>query len=143
MIPSTAQAKVSFRLVADQTPQRVEQQLRDHLARLMIPGVSVSLRSLQGALPWSARSGTAAVEAARRALATAFEHDAVIGGTGGTIPIVPELARFSDAEILLIGFGLPGENAHAPNEWIDLDNIRRGRQAMLNLYEELARVRSE
>ncbi len=143
VIPSTAQAKVSFRLVADQTPQRVEQQLRDHLARLMVPGVSVSLRSLHGALPWSASSGTAAVEAARRALATAFEHDAVIGGTGGTIPIVPELARFFDAEILLIGFGLPGENAHAPNEWIDLDNIRRGRQAMLNLYEELARVRSE
>ncbi len=49
----------------------------------------------------------------------------------------------TDAEILLIGFGLPGENAHAPNEWIDLDNIRRGRQAMVDLYEELARVRSE
>ena len=143
VIPSTAQAKVSFRLVADQTPQRVEQQLREHLARLIIPGVSVSLRSLHGALPWSARSGTAAVEAARRALATAFEHDAVIGGTGGTIPIVPELARFTDAEILLIGFGLPGENAHAPNEWIDLDNMQRGRQAMLSLYEELARVRSD
>ena len=58
--------------------------------------------------------------AARRALADAFEHQAVIGGTGGTIPIVPELARCFDAEILLVGFGLPGENAHAPNEWMYL-----------------------
>ena len=75
--------------------------------------------------------------AARRALATAFEHDAVIGGTGGTIPIVPELTRYFDAEILLIGFGLPGENAHAPNEWIDLGNVRRGVRAVVALYEEL------
>jgi acetylornithine deacetylase/succinyl-diaminopimelate desuccinylase-like protein len=50
---------------------------------------------------------------------------------------VPELARYFDAEILLIGFGLPGENAHAPNEWIDLDNFRRGVQAMVSLYEDL------
>lgn len=137
VIPASALAKVSFRLVPDQTPQRVEQQLRDHLARLALPGVSVDLRRLHGAPPWRAQSDTAAVMAARRALATAFEHDAVIGGTGGTIPIVPELARYFDAEILLIGFGLPGENAHAPNEWIDLGNLRRGLRAILGLYEEL------
>jgi acetylornithine deacetylase/succinyl-diaminopimelate desuccinylase-like protein len=137
VIPSRAVAKVSFRLVADQTPQRVEQQLRDHMARLAIPGVQVDLHCLHGAPAWSAEGGAPAVAAARRALATAFEHEAVLGGTGGTIPIVSELARCFDAEILLIGFGLPGENAHAPNEWIDLGNIRRGVRAMVKLYEEL------
>jgi acetylornithine deacetylase/succinyl-diaminopimelate desuccinylase-like protein len=137
VIPSTAQAKVSFRLVADQTPQRVEQQLRDHLAGLAIPGVRVNLQRLHGSPAWSAEAGAPAIAAARRALATAFEHEAVVGGTGGTIPIVSELARCFDAEILLIGFGLPGENAHAPNEWIDLGNIRRGVRAMINLYQEL------
>jgi len=50
---------------------------------------------------------------------------------------VPELAQAFDADILLIGFGLPGENAHAPNEWIDLDNFRRGVRVMIRLYEEL------
>jgi acetylornithine deacetylase/succinyl-diaminopimelate desuccinylase-like protein len=138
VIPATAVAKVSFRLVADQTPERVEQQVRDHLAGLTIPGVRVDLRRLHGAPAWSAEGGAPAVAAARRALATAFEHEAVLGGTGGTIPIVSELARCFDAEILLIGFGLPGENAHAPNEWIDLGNIRRGVRAMVNLYQELA-----
>jgi acetylornithine deacetylase/succinyl-diaminopimelate desuccinylase-like protein len=137
VIPSTAVAKVSFRLVADQTPQQVERQLRDHLAGLVIPGMTVDVRHLHGAPAWSAEGGPAAVAAARRALATAFEHEAVVGGTGGTIPIVSELARCFDAEILLIGFGLPGENAHAPNEWIDLGNIRRGVRAMVQLYEEL------
>jgi acetylornithine deacetylase/succinyl-diaminopimelate desuccinylase-like protein len=137
VIPSTAVAKVSFRLVADQTPERVEQVLRDHLATLDGPELRLDLRRLHGAIPWSAAGGTAAVAAARRALATAFEREAVLGGTGGTIPIVSELARSFDAEILLIGFGLPGENAHAPNEWIDLGNIRRGVRTMVNLYEEL------
>jgi acetylornithine deacetylase/succinyl-diaminopimelate desuccinylase-like protein len=137
VIPATALAKVSFRLVPDQTPERVEGLLRDHLERLRIPGVSVSRRRLNGGLPWTQDTNTAALAAARRALATAFEHEAVVGGTGGTIPIVPELARHFDAEILLIGFGLPGENAHAPNEWIDLDNLRRGVRAMIRLYQEL------
>ncbi|MGH7515105.1 MAG: dipeptidase [Gemmatimonadales bacterium] len=137
VIPATAVAKVSFRLVADQTPERVEQQLRDHLAGLAIPGVRVDLQRLHGAPAWSAEGGAPAVAAARRALATAFEHEAVLGGTGGTIPIVSELARCFDAEILLIGFGLPGENAHAPNEWIDLGNIRSGVRTMVKLYQEL------
>jgi acetylornithine deacetylase/succinyl-diaminopimelate desuccinylase-like protein len=65
----------------------------------------------------------------------------VLGGAGGTIPIVPELARAFRAEILLIGFGLPGENAHAPNEWIDLDQLRRGVRVMARLYQELGSLK--
>ena len=95
------------------------------------------MRRLSSGLPWQADGGTAAVAAARRALKTAFEGDAVIGGAGGTIPIVPELARAFGAEILLIGFGLPGENAHAPNEWLDLGTFWRGARAMVSLYDEL------
>jgi acetylornithine deacetylase/succinyl-diaminopimelate desuccinylase-like protein len=70
-------------------------------------------------------------------LAVGFEHEAVLGGAGGTIPVVSELAQAFDAVILLIGFGLPGENAHAPNEWIAVDQIRRGIRVMARLYEEL------
>jgi acetylornithine deacetylase/succinyl-diaminopimelate desuccinylase-like protein len=136
-IPAAAMAKVSFRLVAGQTPVRVERLLRDHVARLAIRGVRFELRRLHGGLPWAQDGNTPGVAAARRALATAFEHEAVLGGTGGTIPIVPELAKSFDAEMLLIGFGLPGENAHAPNEWIDLDHLRRGVRVMVRLYEEL------
>ena len=140
VIPSTALAKLSFRLVPDQTPERVEQRLREHVRRTQLPGVTFELRPLHGGLPWSRDGSTPDVGAARRALASAFDHAAVLGGTGGTIPIVPELARWFDAEILLIGFGLPGENAHAPNEWIDLDTVRRGARAIVSLYDELAAI---
>jgi acetylornithine deacetylase/succinyl-diaminopimelate desuccinylase-like protein len=137
IIPAAALAKVSFRLVADQTPERVERLLRDHVERLDIPGVRFETRRLSSGRPWTQDGGAAAVAAARRALATAFEHEAVRGGAGGTIPIVAELAQASDADILLIGFGLPGENAHAPNEWIELDQLRRGIRVMTRLYQEL------
>jgi len=141
IIPAAALAKVSFRLVADQTPDRVERLLRDHLERLRLPGVGFDVRRLSAGRPWTQDGATAAVAAARRALASAFEHEAVLGGAGGTIPIVPELAQAFDAEILLIGFGLPGENAHAPNEWIDLDHLRRGVRVMARLYDELGALR--
>jgi acetylornithine deacetylase/succinyl-diaminopimelate desuccinylase-like protein len=137
VIPASAFAKVSCRLVPNQTPERVERQLRAHLAGLELPGATVEVRPLHGGAAWRARTGTPAVLAARRALTTAFEHEAVNGGTGGTIPIVPELARHFDAEILMIGFGLPGENAHAPNEWIDVETVRRGMRAVVALYQEL------
>jgi len=137
VIPSTAVAKLSFRLVPDQTPEQVERLLREHLARVPEPGVRVELRRLHGGLPWAADQDSQAVTAARRALFSAFEQEAVIGGTGGTIPIVPELAQRLGAEILLVGFGLPGENAHAPNEWIALDNVRLGTRAMVELYRHL------
>jgi len=137
IIPAAALAKVSFRLVADQTPERVERLLRDYLASVAIPGVRFEVRRLSGGRPWTQDGGTAAVAAARRALAVGFEHEAVLGGAGGTIPVVSELAQAFDAVILLIGFGLPGENAHAPNEWIAVDQIRRGIRVMARLYEEL------
>ena len=141
IIPATALAKVSFRLVADQTPERVERLLRDYLERLRLPGLRFEVRRLSAGRPWMQQGGTSAVAAARLALASVFEHEAVLGGAGGTIPVVPELERAFDADILLIGFGLPGENAHAPNEWIELDQLRRGIRAMVRLYEELGTLR--
>jgi acetylornithine deacetylase/succinyl-diaminopimelate desuccinylase-like protein len=140
IIPAAALAKVSFRLVPDQTPEGVERLLRRHLQNVVVPGVSFDVRRLSAGRPWTQDSGIA-VGAARRALAGAFEHEAVLGGAGGTIPIVPELARAFGAEILLIGFGLPGENAHAPNEWIDLDQLRRGVRVMARLYQELGSLK--
>jgi acetylornithine deacetylase/succinyl-diaminopimelate desuccinylase-like protein len=140
IIPAAALAKVSFRLVPDQTPEGVERLLRRHLQNVVVPGVSFDVRRLSAGRPWTQDSGIA-VGAARRALAGAFEHEAVLGGAGGTIPIVPELARAFGAEILLIGFGLPGENAHAPNEWIDLDQLRCGVRVMARLYQELGSLK--
>ena len=52
--------------------------------------------------------------------------------------MVGDFERALKAPVVLIGFGLPGENAHAPDEWISVDNFRRGMRAIATLYDELA-----
>jgi acetylornithine deacetylase/succinyl-diaminopimelate desuccinylase-like protein len=138
VLPGDAMMKLSFRLVPDQTPDEVERLLREHISCVTPTGVSVGIRRLHSGMPWLSHIQSRVLAAVRRALACAFENEAVTGGTGGSIPIVVEMAQALDAECLIIGFGLPAENAHAPNEWLDLDNYRRGTIAMAALYDELA-----
>jgi acetylornithine deacetylase/succinyl-diaminopimelate desuccinylase-like protein len=76
-------------------------------------------------------------DAARRALKTAFARDPVIVGEGGSIPVVGDFQRVLGAPVLLVGFGLPGENAHAPNEWMSDENFVKGMRAMAALWDEL------
>jgi acetylornithine deacetylase/succinyl-diaminopimelate desuccinylase-like protein len=62
----------------------------------------------------------------------------VITGEGGSIPVVGDFQRILGTPVLLVGFGLPGENAHAPNEWMAVDNYHRGAEAVAALWDELA-----
>lgn len=140
VLPSRAMAKVSCRLVPDQEPDEVERQLRAHVAAVQPPGVTVTVRALHGGKPWRGELSGALFEAGRRALERAFERAPVIVGEGGSIPVVHDFARVLGAPVLLMGFGLPGENAHAPNEWLSDANYIGGIRAAAFLWEELARA---
>ena len=72
------------------------------------------------------------------ALAAAFGREPVITGEGGSIPVVGDFARVLRAPVLLMGFGLPGENAHAPDEWLSDENFTRGMRAAAMLWDEIA-----
>ena len=71
-------------------------------------------------------------------IAAAFGREPVITGEGGSIPVVGDFARVLGAPVLLMGFGLPGENAHAPDEWLSDENFTRGMRAAAMLWDELA-----
>ena len=60
----------------------------------------------------------------------------MITGEGGSIPVVGDFERILRAPVLLVGFGLPGENAHAPDEWMSEENFRKGMLAMATLWDE-------
>ena len=137
VIPAVASAKLSFRLVADQTPQRVEQLLRAHLARVCAPGVAVELKALHSGRPYRAPAAHPAFAAARSALKEAFGRTAVLTGEGGSIPFVREISDATARPCLLMGFGLPDGNAHAPNEWLSLDNFVKGIESVALLYQAL------
>jgi acetylornithine deacetylase/succinyl-diaminopimelate desuccinylase-like protein len=137
VLPSRAMAKVSCRLVPDQDPQRIERLFQEHVARVAPKGVTVSVQVMHGGHPWRASIGGPLYEAASRALEKAFGREVVYSGEGGSIPIVPEFERVLGAPVLLMGLGLPGENAHAPNEWMSVENFEKGIAASAELMSEL------
>ena len=139
VLPSKAMAKVSCRLVPDQDPDTVERLLKAHIALVQPAGVSVTVTALHGGKPWRGELAGPLFEAGSAALAQAFGRAPVIVGEGGSIPVVHDFARVLGAPVLLMGFGLPGENAHAPNEWMSDENYTKGIRAAALLWEELGR----
>jgi acetylornithine deacetylase/succinyl-diaminopimelate desuccinylase-like protein len=137
VLPARAMAKVSFRLVPRQTPQRVRDLLEEHVARVAPPEVKVRVVELHGGRPWKADLEGEFFEAARTALERAFGTPPVLAGEGGSIPIVVDFQEILEAPVLLMGFAPPGANMHAPNEWIPLENFETGIRAVAGFYAEL------
>ena len=139
VLPAKAMAKVSCRLVPDQDPAQIEKLMDAHVMRVAPDGVKVTVTHLHGGRPWRAEVDGPIFDAARRALRLAFDRDAVIVGEGGSIPVVGDFERILKTPVLLVGFGLPGENAHAPDEWMSDENFRLGMSAMAALWDEYGR----
>ncbi len=138
VLPATAMAKISCRLVPDQEPSRIETLFGAHMRGVAPAGVKVEVRHLHGGRPWRAKLEGPLVAAATRALETAWGRAPVFAGEGGSIPIVPEFERILGAPALLMGFGLPGSNMHAPNEWMSVECFETGTRAAAMLLSELA-----
>jgi len=137
VLPSKAMAKVSCRLVPDQDPEVIKGLMKAHVERVAPAGARVEVVYLHGGLPWRAEIEGPLYTAAARALQRAFGKEPVYAGEGGSIPIVPSLERVLQAPVLLMGFGLPGENAHAPDEWMSIENFEKGTHASAALLDEL------
>jgi len=138
VLPAKAMAKVSCRLVPNQDPAKIARLFEAHVKKFTPDGVTVKVSYVHGGRPWRADLSGPIFDAARRALHAAFGRDPVIVGEGGSIPVVGDFQRILDAPVLLVGFGLPGENAHAPDEWMSVENFRVGTKAMAALWDEYA-----
>ena len=136
MLPSYAMAKVSCRLVPRQEPAEIERLMDRHVKAVAPKGVKVTVKHLHGGRPWRASLEGGIYDAAKRALHAAFGTEPVVAGEGGSIPVVSDFTSILAAPVLLVGFGLPGENAHAPDEWISVENFENGIRAMATLWDE-------
>lgn len=139
VLPGASMAKVSCRLVPDQDPAAIHELFDAHVQRVAPAGVTATVTAMHGGKPWRADLAGPLYDAASRALEAAFGRKPVITGEGGSIPVVGDFERLLHAPVLLVGFGLPGENAHAPDEWISQDNFRRGMRAIAALWDEMAK----
>lgn len=140
IIPATAHAKVSMRLVPRQDPERVARLFESHIRDIAPQEVKVTIRRMHGGLPYVADTSHPAFRAARKALKRGFDTECVFIREGGSIPFVETLTRALNIPCLLVGFGLPDENAHSPNEWLDLENYHRGIESLIHLYGELSEL---
>jgi acetylornithine deacetylase/succinyl-diaminopimelate desuccinylase-like protein len=138
IIPAHAHAKVSCRLVVDQDPDQVFEQLRDYVAEIAPPGVATQVTNLGGGQPSLTPVDHPATQAAARALEAAFGQGPVFIREGGSIPVCSNFERILGLPVVLMGFTPPDDHAHAPNEWMDLRNYERGIRAVVRLWDEVA-----
>jgi acetylornithine deacetylase/succinyl-diaminopimelate desuccinylase-like protein len=140
IIPARASAKLACRLVPHQEPDDIVQKVTAHLTSLAPQGVRVRVQAHSGGRPYLAPTDHPIYEVAKRAFSRAFGKPTIFIREGGSIPFVRTIADATGRPCLLMGFGQPDENSHAPNEWLDLENYHLGIKSAAYLYEEIGRM---
>ena len=140
IVPSKASAKISFRLVPDQDPDKISQALEPMLAELCPPGVQMELRPMANSPGMLVPLDSPYIQAAVRAIEHGFGRSPVFTREGGSIPIISALHDALGADTLLLGWGQNDDNTHSPNEKFSLADFHRGIKASARLWEELSRV---
>jgi len=138
VIPSKAWAKFSTRLVPQQEPEKIARLVEKHLRRLLPKTVKLNFETLSTGKPWVAPFHAPIFLKAQAALQKGFGRKAVFIREGGSIPFVTQMYDTFKVPCVLMGFGLPDENAHAPDEHIALENYFGGIKAIAHFYEDLA-----
>ena len=138
VIPSKAYAKFSTRLVPNQDPEKIAKLVEKHIRKLLPKTVKCKFEVLSTGKPWAAPFHAPIFQKAQTALQKGFGEKAVFIREGGSIPFVTQMYDTFKVPCVLLGFGLPDENAHAPDEHIRLENYFGGIKAIAHFYADLA-----
>jgi acetylornithine deacetylase/succinyl-diaminopimelate desuccinylase-like protein len=138
IVPSSASAKLTFRLVPDQDPARIRKVILTHLRKLCPATVKMEVKAGHGAEPYLVSPTSPLAQAALRTLREAFGREPIPIREGGSIPIVTQFKKVLRADSLLLGLALPDDNAHSPNEKFSLDCFEGGIRMGSLLWRELA-----
>ncbi|MBI4906153.1 MAG: M20/M25/M40 family metallo-hydrolase, partial [Acidobacteria bacterium] len=130
VIPAVAVAKLSARLVADQRPDEAVTMIQQAVAAACPRGVAAEFKLLHGAAPSLVNPDNRFIRAAAQAMTEVFGKETVYVRSGGSIPIVGVFDRNLGIPSVMMGFGLPDDNLHAPNEKLYLPNFYRGIEAV-------------
>jgi acetylornithine deacetylase/succinyl-diaminopimelate desuccinylase-like protein len=136
VIPAKAVAKVSMRLVPGMTPAKAFAQYKEYVEKIAPAGVDVQVRLIHSGDPCLIPVDNPYIRAATRALHEVWGRDTVFIRSGGSIPIVGDFARHLGLPSVMMGFGLPDDNLHAPNEKFQLKNFELGIESLIRFLEE-------
>ena len=137
IVPSWARAKITCRLVPHQSPAKVRKVVLAYLKKICPPTVKLEINAGHGAEAYLVSPTGQQAQAALRALKKAFNAEPILMREGGSIPIVNEFKKILGADSLLLGLGLPDDNAHSPNEKFNLDCFENGQRMSAYLWQEL------
>lgn len=139
IIPSTAMAKVSMRLVPNQDPKEIAKAFEKYVLDIAPAGVEVTVVDHHGAKPVLVPRHSEMMQAGMKALEAGFGAKPVFIREGGSIPIVGTFQECLKSPVLLLGYGLATDNIHSPNEKFHLDNFERGIRTSAVLLAEAAK----
>ena len=126
-----------MRLVPNQTPDEIAKKFEDYFNKIKTAGVTIKITDLHGGMPAMTPIDSVGMKAATKALAEIFGKQPFLTREGGSIPIVNSFASILGAPTVLMGFGLPDQNAHSPDEKMNLKNFHRGVKCGALFYENL------
>jgi acetylornithine deacetylase/succinyl-diaminopimelate desuccinylase-like protein len=138
VIPAKALAKVSMRLVPDMTPAESFAKYKAYVESIVPKGVEVTVRMIHSGDPIVVSTENRFVRAATESMRQVFGKETVFVRGGGSIPIVGDFVRELKIPTVMMGFGLPDDNLHAPNEKFNLSNFHRGTESILRFLEAVA-----
>ncbi len=140
VIPARAVAKVSMRLVPGMTPQRSYDLYQKYVKHLIPAGVEVETRLIHSGEACLIPVDNPYIQAATHALYEVWGKETVFIRSGGSIPIVGDFDRHLGLPCVMMGFGLPDDNLHAPNEKFNLKNFFLGIEALVRFFEEAGKI---
>lgn len=141
IIPSWASAKITMRLVPNQDPKKILALVKKHLKAICPPTVKLSVTEGQGGGPYMVDPTSPLAQACMRAAKNGFGHECVLVRGGGSIPIIAAFKQHLKADSFMLGFALPDDNVHSPDEKFSLDAYMAGMNMAAHLWPELASVK--
>lgn len=139
VIPAVATAKISMRLVPEMNPKEVVRQFTGFVKKLTPKDIQTQVRVINSAPASVVSTGNRYIEAASEAMEQVFKKKTVYMRSGGSIPIAGLFDKYLKTPVVMMGFGLPDDNLHAPNEKFHLPNFYRGIEAVGRYLELLGR----
>jgi acetylornithine deacetylase/succinyl-diaminopimelate desuccinylase-like protein len=140
IIPASAGAKLSSRLVGNQDPDKIYEVLKSYVESIAPPTVTVNVELLTTGRPALFPSDLPAMQAAVRAYERGWGHTPVFTRGGGSIPIVADIADMMKIPVVMMGYGLDDDGLHAPNESYSIEMFERGIETAIVYMEELAQL---
>ncbi|PAV29831.1 peptidase M20 [Virgibacillus profundi] len=138
IIPSSATAKITCRLVPGQDPVKIQQLLEEHVNKVAPSGVTVEVKKEKlSAKAYKVEPNHPLIEKAARSYTKAFGKETVYVRMGGSIPVVEWIEAIYDMPIVLLGFGTPDDRLHSPNESFPLDSFDKGMETLVYYWNEV------